>query len=119
MAINTTAESLLAQVRAYQDQISAARPPGINAEIANQQQAEVRGPTFASQFGDALGDTLRQVSEVQESARAASESYQAGNDVPLTDVVVAMQKSSLAFETTLQVRNKVLQAYQDIMNMPV
>ncbi|MBM89630.1 MAG: flagellar hook-basal body complex protein FliE [Gammaproteobacteria bacterium] len=87
--------------------------------MEGQQQQEIRGPTFTKQFSDAMVDTLRQVSEVQESARAASESYQAGNDVPLTDVVVAMQKSSLAFETTLQVRNKVLQAYQDIMNMPV
>jgi flagellar hook-basal body complex protein FliE len=39
--------------------------------------------------------------------------------VPLTDVVLAMQKSSLAFEATLQIRNKVLKAYDDILNMPV
>ena len=37
----------------------------------------------------------------------------------LTDVVLGMQKSSLSFEATLQVRNKVLKAYEDIMNMPV
>ena len=39
--------------------------------------------------------------------------------LPLTDVVLSMQKSSLSFEATLQVRNKVLKAYEDIMNMPV
>jgi len=39
--------------------------------------------------------------------------------VPLTDVVLSMQKSSLSFEATLQVRNKVLKAYEDILNMPV
>ena len=39
--------------------------------------------------------------------------------MPLTDVVMNMQKSSLAFEATLQIRNKVLKAYEDIMNMPV
>jgi len=45
--------------------------------------------------------------------------YERGEDVPLTDVVLAMQKSSLAFEATLQVRNKVMKAYEDILNMPV
>jgi flagellar hook-basal body complex protein FliE len=48
-----------------------------------------------------------------------AEAYERGEDVPLTDVVLAMQKSSLSFEATLQVRNKVLKAYEDIMNMPV
>ena len=45
--------------------------------------------------------------------------YERGEEIPLTDVVLAMQKSSLAFEATLQIRNKVLKAYEDIMNMPV
>jgi flagellar hook-basal body complex protein FliE len=115
MAINTTAESLLAQVRAYQDQLAAARP----SVDGREQSAEIKGPSFSQQFSEAMVDTLREVSDVQQSATSLSEAYQAGEDVPLTDVVVAMQKSSLAFETTLQVRNKVLQAYQDIMNMPV
>ena len=115
MAINSTAESLLAQVRAYQDQIAASRPSG----EGQAQSSKVKGPSFSQQFSEAMVDTLREVSNVQQSATALSEAYQAGEDVPLTDVVVAMQKSSLAFETTLQVRNKVLQAYQDIMNMPV
>jgi flagellar hook-basal body complex protein FliE len=37
----------------------------------------------------------------------------------LTDVVLGMQKSSLSFEATLQVRNKVVKAYEEILNMPV
>ena len=45
--------------------------------------------------------------------------YERGENVPLTDVVIGMQKSSLAFEATLQIRNKVLRAYEEIMNMPV
>jgi flagellar hook-basal body complex protein FliE len=47
------------------------------------------------------------------------EAYQRGEDVPLTDVVLSMQKASLSFEATLQVRNKVVKAYEEIMNMPV
>jgi flagellar hook-basal body complex protein FliE len=56
---------------------------------------------------------------LQANAVDLSEAYLAGDDIPLTDVVLEMQKSSLAFEATLQVRNKVLEAYQQIMNMPV
>jgi flagellar hook-basal body complex protein FliE len=52
-------------------------------------------------------------------AKTAQDTYQMGGDIPLTDVVMSMQKASLAFEATVQVRNKVMQAYQDIMNMPV
>ena len=47
------------------------------------------------------------------------DAYERGEDVPLTDVVLSMQKSSLAFEATLQVRNKLLKAYDDVKNMPV
>ena len=56
---------------------------------------------------------------MQADAVDLSSAYLAGEDIPLTDVVLGMQKSSLAFEATLQVRNKVLEAYQQIMNMPV
>jgi flagellar hook-basal body complex protein FliE len=52
-------------------------------------------------------------------ASALRNAYDRGEEVPLTDVVLAMQKSSLAFEATLQIRNKVLKAYEDILNMPV
>ena len=45
--------------------------------------------------------------------------FRSGEGVPLTDVVLSMQKSSMAFEATLQVRNKVLKAYEDILSMPV
>ena len=66
-------------------------------------------------FADAIGS----VNSTQMQSKNMSEAYERGEDVPLTDVVLNMQKSSLSFEATLQVRNKVLKAYEDIMNMPV
>jgi len=62
---------------------------------------------------------FNQVNASQQNSRALTEAYERGEDIPLTDVVLGMQKSSLSFEATLQVRNKVLKAYEDIMNMPV
>ena len=62
---------------------------------------------------------LEQVNDLQAQSKGMVERYQRGEDVPLTEVVLATQKSSLAFEATLQVRNRVLKAYEDILNMPV
>ena len=45
--------------------------------------------------------------------------FEATEDVSVTDVLIDSQRASVAFEATLQVRNKVLKAYQDVMSMPV
>jgi len=70
-------------------------------------------------FSEVAKNALNEVNAIQESGKALREAYDRGEDVPLTNVVLAMQKSSLAFESTLQVRNKVIKAYEDILNMPV
>ena len=59
------------------------------------------------------------MNEAQRVSKAMRSAYERGENIPLTDVVMSMQKSSLAFEATLQIRNKVLKAYEEIMNMPV
>ena len=78
-----------------------------------------QGPQGPSGFGDLVRQTVNKVNENQMNASKISSAYERGEGVPLTDVVLSMQKSSIAFEATLQVRNKVLKAYEDILNMPV
>ena len=78
-----------------------------------------QGPQGPSGFGDLVRQTVNKVNENQMNASKIASSYERGEGVPLTDVVLSMQKSSLSFEATLQVRNKVLKAYEDILNMPV
>ena len=81
---------------------------------------DIQAPkTELPNFTDSVKNLLSKVNEVQIKSSSLQEAYQRGEDVPLTDVVLGMQKSSLAFEATLQVRNKVLKAYEEIMNMPV
>ena len=70
-------------------------------------------------FGQSIMQAIQQVNDMQVKSDKLVAGYERGDNVPLTDVVLSMQKSSLAFETTLQVRNKVLKAYEDILNMPV
>ena len=76
---------------------------------------QVEQPTFFN----AVQSALDRVNDTDRKADAMAAAYERGEEVPLTDVVLAMQKSSLAFEATLQVRNKVMKAYEEIMNMPV
>ncbi|KTD51157.1 flagellar hook-basal body complex protein FliE [Legionella quateirensis] len=63
---------------------------------------------------------LSQVNDMNQTADALKTRFELGDpNVSLGEVMIASQKSNLGFEATLRVRNKVVQAYQDIMNMPV
>ena len=70
-------------------------------------------------FGKTLVDAVRAVNDQQAKASAVSDSYERGDTSDIVQVMVERQKASLGFEATLQVRNKLLSAYRDIMNMPV
>jgi flagellar hook-basal body complex protein FliE len=71
-------------------------------------------------FADALKTSLQQVSDTQKHAAELGKRFAMGDDtVSLSDTMIAMQKSSIAFQGTVQVRNKLVSAYHDIMNMQV
>ena len=76
-------------------------------------------PSDAPRFDTAMADALKSVSAVQESAGTASAAYERGDSHDLASVMIARQKASIAFEATLQVRNKLLSAYKDVMSMPL
>ena len=75
--------------------------------------------TGATSFADTLNTALKSVNEGQNQANALSESYERGETVDIAKVMLARQQASVGFEATLQVRNKLLSAYKDIMSMPV
>jgi flagellar hook-basal body complex protein FliE len=71
-------------------------------------------------FSDALKNSLEQVSNSQKAATDLGKRFAMGDDsVSLSDTMIAMQKSSIAFQATVQVRNKLVSAYHEIMNMQV
>jgi flagellar hook-basal body complex protein FliE len=77
------------------------------------------GPSKVS-FSDALKNSLEQVSNSQKAAEELGNRFAMGDDsVSLSDTMIAMQKSSIAFQATVQVRNKLVSAYHEIMNMQV
>lgn len=81
--------------------------------------ALVASPTSAT-FGAAMTEALGRVSSMQKESTTLSQEFQLGNpDVGLEQTVIAAQKAQIAFQAALQVRNRVVQAYQEIMQMNV
>jgi flagellar hook-basal body complex protein FliE len=70
-------------------------------------------------FADTLTKALGDVNSSQQQANALSDSYERGETIDIAKVMMARQEASVNFEATLQVRNKLLSAYQNIMSMPV
>ena len=70
-------------------------------------------------FTEALSSALQQVNGLQTQAGEAAASFERGETTDIAGVMLAKQQASVSFEATLQVRNKLLSAYKDIMSMPV
>lgn len=78
------------------------------------------GATGATDFASVLKSSLDGVAQAQSHAESMQKAFVLGDDkVSLSDVMIDMQKASIAFQTTVQVRNKFIAAYNDIMNMQV
>ena len=92
---------------------------GLRAQLRAQAEAALGTETYKTPFTDRLGDAIREVAVAQNSAANLTKSYELGIENDLSKVMVSQQVSSLGFQMTLNVRNKMLSAYKDIMNMPV
>ncbi len=100
--------SVLSQLRALQ-----ARSAGM--ETPAQAPATER-----TDFGDLMGKAVNRVSETQTQAADTARAFELGQpDVSLADVMLASNRSQVEFTALTQVRNRMVRAYQDIMNMPI
>jgi flagellar hook-basal body complex protein FliE len=70
-------------------------------------------------FGETLGRLLEDVNASQRAAAAAATALSAGRPVDTAQTLVAIEKANITFQFAMQVRNKLLEAYQEIMRMPV
>ena len=101
--------------------------PEINQVLAQMRVARAQveagvqpNPTDEAAFGDLLKRSIDAVNETQQNASALRTSFERGaEDLDLADVMIAVQKSSVSFQAMVEVRNKLVEAYKDIMNMPV
>ncbi|ACT47835.1 flagellar hook-basal body complex protein FliE [Methylotenera mobilis] len=111
---SSTIESMLAQMRAAAQRPQAESIANLASPIgANKSTGKV-------DFADALKASLDQVNQVQKSAETLGKNFALGDDsVSLSDVMIAGQKANISFQATIQVRNKLVSAYQDIMSMQI
>lgn len=115
---------LLGDMRAMKAQTQAfQRPQGVG-DVPNGMRSlgalPVEGTTKVPSFGDLMTQAVKKVNDVQKTSSAMAEAYERGvAGVDITDVMIASQKSSVAFQATVQVRNKLIDAYRDVMNMPI
>ncbi len=76
--------------------------------------------TVTSDFSAMLKQSIDAVNETQKMSGQLSRSFEMGEpEVSLAEVMIASQKASVSFQAMLQVRNKLVDAYKDVMNMPM
>jgi len=107
MAIETgNMDAMLAELRA--------------ATLFAQGKTSPVGGQEGGDFSLILKNTLDQVNQAQQTAQKMTEDFAAGNsNVNLQDVMINLQKANLSFQEMVQVRNKLVSAYHDIMNIQV
>lgn len=89
-------------------------------QTQNLDKVATPGDTLAPSFNDMFSQAVNNVNSLQKESSQLATAYEQGDpDIDITRVMIASQKSSVAFEAMTQVRNRVVRAYEDIMNMPV
>jgi flagellar hook-basal body complex protein FliE len=100
-------DQVLAQIRSLSSSGGAQHKPATEA---------VGGPAF----GDLLKKSLDAVNTSQQSAASVADSYERGDkSIDLATVMLESQKASVSFRALTEVRNRLVNVYQDIMNMPI
>ncbi len=91
----------------------------LQQNIINTTRQSVSDNTDSGNFLSNIEKAIQNVSDTQKQSAEITKNFELGFENDLTKVMIQQQLSSLGFQMTLNVRNKVLSAYKDIMNMPV
>lgn len=109
--------AVLGQIRALREQIDLGA-----VQAGSTITGPATGPTGVPKdsFGEVLGKFVAQVNQTQSVSGDLATRFEQGDEkVSLAQVMVASQKANVSFQAVVQVRNKLLAAYQDVMNMQV
>jgi flagellar hook-basal body complex protein FliE len=99
---------VLAEMRSLQSRIGVSAPEGPS------------NPVQPSDFAKLMANSVNQVASMQNQATAMANAYEAGDkSVDLSKVMIEVQKADLAFRAMTEVRNKLIDAYTQVMNMSV
>jgi flagellar hook-basal body complex protein FliE len=90
-------------------------PLGLPAQLAG----KTGGAEGGSSFKDVLLDSIREVNSMQQDADRAVEKLASGGDANPAEVLTAVQKADVAFRLMMQIRNKMVEAYQQVQDIRV
>ena len=115
--------SILSQIRAHEMRmrdISADAAPSAAIGGLGAPGGAAQAPGAAGGFSQTLAHAIDNVSRTQQAAGDLQQAFELGDPkADLARVMVAMQQSQVAFRATVEVRNRLVQAYQEVMNMPI
>lgn len=94
---------------------SMASMPKLTMANATKKPTEIKGTSF----GDVINDAINKVNDLQHESSKKTEDFITGVSDDIHSVIIAGSKADLALQMTLQVRNKVMDAYKEIMNMQI
>jgi flagellar hook-basal body complex protein FliE len=93
--------------------------PGSVGDVGKAGTTPVRTPVEGEEFKRFLLDNLNRVNEMQQEADQAVENLATGKETDITRVMGAVEKADVAFQTLMSVRNKLVEAYQEILRMRI
>ena len=100
-------DGLQGEMQAMMVEAASARPTGT-------------GQAVGADFGNMLTQAINNVNSLQKTSGSLQARFDSGDQsVSLSDVMIARNKSSVAFEATIQIRNRLVESYKELMNMPV
>ena len=88
-------------------------------EIGGAENNTKLSPASGGDFGQMLTDAMDQLSQTEAAANDAITRLAKGEDIELHQVTMAMQEADIAFQLAIQVRNKIVESYQEVMRMQV
>lgn len=105
---------------AMQDALAQMQSMASQASMTPEKGQQVSTVVGDTGFADELQSSIERINELKQASKSQERAFQAGDpDVALNDVMIDKQKASVAFEMGVQVRNRLVTAYKDIMNMQV
>jgi flagellar hook-basal body complex protein FliE len=91
--------------------------PGLGSKIGNSRVAEQ--PEDEARFTELLNNLITSVNDLQLDAGKAQELMAAGEAADLHQVMIALEEAGVAMDLLLEIRNKLVDAYQTLMRMPM
>ena len=107
------------QQRAIVEQSREIQKAAQTGQVESTQSAQAAGSVQGAGFGDVLNQFVGEVNQKQLASSQAVNDLISGKDIPLHQAMITMQEAGVAFQLMVEVRNKLLEGYQDLMRMQI